>query len=69
MYSYPNGRRKYVRIYTPDLSEVLWIIKTSKEIFDRFPIVGLDRPRNNKKLYIDWSFIITTYITFLEKST
>ena len=52
LYVYPNYRRRYMRIYTPDLSEILWIVKTSKEIFDKFPIIGLDRPRGNKKLYV-----------------
>ncbi len=52
LYAYSNSCRRYVRIYTPDLSEVIWIIKASKEIFDKLPIVGLDRPRSNKKLYI-----------------
>ncbi len=52
LYAYPNSQRRYVRIYTPDFSEVLWIVKTSKEIFGKLPIIGLDRPRGNKKLYL-----------------
>ena len=52
LYAYSNSRRRYVRIYTPDLSEALWIVKTSKEIFGKLPIIGMDRPRGNKKLYL-----------------
>ncbi len=50
LYAYPNSNRRYVRIYTPDLSEVLWIIKTSKEVFDKFLIIGPDKPCCIKKL-------------------
>ena len=51
-YVYPDGRRKYVRIYTPDVSEAIWIVRVSKEIFGKQPIISLDKPRKNKKLYI-----------------
>jgi len=52
LYIYPDGRRRYVRIYTPDVSEVVWTAKVSREVFGKYPIIGLDKPRRNKRLYV-----------------
>jgi len=49
---YVNSNRYYVRIYTPDLSEVLWLTRVSKQVLGKYPIVGIDKPRNNKRLYL-----------------
>ncbi|MCD6428856.1 MAG: hypothetical protein J7L12_04515 [Desulfurococcales archaeon] len=49
---YANSNRHYVRIYSPDLSEVLWLTRVSKQVLGKYPIIGIDKPRNNKKLYL-----------------
>jgi len=41
----------YVRLYTPDVTQILWTIDTAMELFDKYPIIGIDKLRGNKRLY------------------
>jgi len=41
----------YVRLYTPDVTQILWTINAAMELFDKYPIIGIDKPKGNKRLY------------------
>jgi len=57
----------YVRLYTPDVTQILWTIDTAMELFDKYPIIGIDKLRGNKRLYIllDSNIMILTFMSYL----
>lgn len=40
------------RIYMPDLSEVLRLTRVSRQVLGKYPIVGINKPRNSERLYL-----------------